>query len=220
MANNPKKNSEIPADIQAEPAVPKPRKWLRVLKVTLLVLFILFITSVGFALGVYLKLIDVDSLANKYNLQSYPVIGKYFQKSPKTNFEPIDLEQQGHLPSVSQDTTMPNSMTGQTPQGMPNTMMSPNQAANPGGMLLPPDKDPEKIKQKEEAKRISKLARLYSNMKPDEAVGIMTQLDDDTIIAVLSRMEEDQAAKILALFDNARAGRISQNMLKGNKVIN
>ena len=218
MANLQKKKANIAADKLAEPPVPKPRLWVRIVKIIFLLLFILVITGVGFALGIYLKLIDVDNLADKYGLSSYPVIGKYFEKNPQTNFQQVDPEQQGDIPLVPEEPTA-NPVNGQTPLEMQNLMM-PNQAVSSSGMTLPPDKDPAKIKQKEEAKRIGKLARLYGNMKPDEAVGIMTQLDDDTIVAILNKMEEDQAAKILALFDNVRAGRISQNMLRGNKVVN
>ena len=50
-------------------------------------------------------------------------------------------------------------------------------------------------------------------MKPEEAVPILTQLDDSTVVAVLNKMEEDQAAKILAQFDPAKAAQISQAML-------
>lgn len=66
------------------------------------------------------------------------------------------------------------------------------------------------------AKNISKLARLYSAMKPEEAVAIMKLLDEQTIIKILSKMEEDQAAKILANFNADLAARITQKMIKGN----
>lgn len=217
MANLQKKRANTSADSLAEPVAPKPRLWVRIIKIILLLLFILMITGAGFALGIYLKLIDVDSFADKYNLSSYPVIGKYFEKNPQTNFKQVDPNQQGDIPLIPEEPSA-NPVDGQTPLEMQNLMM-PNQAVTSSGMALPPDKDPEKIKQKEEARRISKLARLYADMKPDEAVGIMTQLDDDTVVAILNKMEEDQAAKILSLFDNARAGRISQNMLRGNKEI-
>ncbi len=65
-------------------------------------------------------------------------------------------------------------------------------------------------------KTIAKLSRLYSSMKPEEAVAIMKHLDDQTIILILSKMEEDQAAKILASFNTDQAARLTQKMIKGN----
>jgi flagellar motility protein MotE (MotC chaperone) len=67
----------------------------------------------------------------------------------------------------------------------------------------------------DEAKRISRLARLYGEMKADEAVPIINQLDDSTVLAIFGKMEDGQVAKILAQLDARRAARLTQNMLKG-----
>ena len=175
-----------------------PKSSGSIIKKLLIVFVILMLAGVGFALGIYLKLIDLQGLGDKWKLHDYPVIGQYFTP-PKTNFETVDLEDQ-----PAQMPTVPSQPAGQAPV----------QSLTPP--LTPVDKDKQaKIKQQEEAKRISKLARLYENMKPDEAVAILSKLDDTTIIDVFNRMDEAQVAKIMAQFDADRAARISQAMLKG-----
>ncbi len=85
-----------------------------------------------------------------------------------------------------------------------------------------PDKKQEQLdlkkiaeeQQKELNKRAGKLATYYAGMKPQEAVDIMKNLENDEVITILNRMDDATAAKILALFDPGRAATISQNILK------
>lgn len=57
------------------------------------------------------------------------------------------------------------------------------------------------------------LAQYYREMKPEAAVKIMNNLDDNTIVAILPYLEKEQAAKILALMDSVRAASITQILL-------
>ena len=172
------------------------------------ILAFLVLLGAAFAGGVYLNYIDLSKVVQDYKLHETPILGKYVPQ-PKTNFETVPVDQDTQLP-------LPNSQDGQ--------QQSPNQFQNPlpntnslDGNKLPEKVDLEKeikLRQQEENKKISKMARLYSSMKPEEAVSIMKQLDDDAIIAIFNRMEEEQAAKILALFDAGRAARLSQSMMR------
>ncbi len=69
-------------------------------------------------------------------------------------------------------------------------------------------------RQKELNKRASKLANYYAGMKPQEAVEIMKNMDNEEVIVILNRMDDATASKILAMFDPARAAVISHNILK------
>lgn len=189
-----------PGQVTEPKTVPPKRSLFRKL---IPVFAFLVLLGLAFAGGVYLNYIDLSKMA-----QQIPVLGKYVPQ-PKTNFETVPLEQDSQMP-------LPNSQEAQ--------LQSPNQPPNP----MPGESSPEgkktldkvdlekeiKLHQQEENKKISKMARLYASMKPEEAVPIMKQLDDDAIIAVLNRMEEEQAAKILALFDAGRAARLSQSMMR------
>lgn len=190
--------AKVPNSANKSTQIPKSSGSL--IKKLLIVFVILMLAGVGFALGIYLKLIDLPGLVDNWKLHEYPVIGQYFTP-PKTNFEPVELEDQVARKPVN---TSPPVVQPQV---------------EPPSLGLPPadaDKDKQaKIKQQEEMKRVSKLARLYENMKPEEAVAILNKLDDATVIAILNKMEEGQVAKIMAQFDADRAARISQAMLKG-----
>jgi flagellar protein FlbB len=63
-------------------------------------------------------------------------------------------------------------------------------------------------------RNISKLSQLYSGMKPQDAVAILNNLDDQTISNILKKMDENQASMILAAMDTKRASLISKELLK------
>ena len=77
----------------------------------------------------------------------------------------------------------------------------------------------DRMKEREEAekKRITKLARVYSNMRPQNAADAMNSLPDDTAVAILQRMDEDAAAQTLSKMDPARAARLTQIIYDGTR---
>ena len=200
-----KKTSKPSTDKKEPPKQPKRKRNLIKILLAILILFLLA-AGLGYA-GVYFKLIDVPQLVERYKLYDYPVLSRYFHK-PATNFEMVDIEEPAKetTPAASQ---VPPTAAVPTAQPAAKPPISPTAA---------PDKDQlAKLKQ-EEVKRISKLARLYGEMKPDEAVPILNQLDDPTVISILSKMEDDQVAKILSQMDAKRAARLTQDMLKGKSL--
>ena len=69
--------------------------------------------------------------------------------------------------------------------------------------------------QADEKKRVSKLARLYNEMKPADAAKILETMDNDIVIAIFQRMDESQVSQILTEFDPDRAATISKIMYVG-----
>lgn len=194
---------------ETEKEVGKPRKKAgRIFKIILILLIVIILAATGFAVGIYLKFIDVQALAEKWKVNEYPIVGKYFSE-PKTNFETVDLEQ--NAVAVPQNPNVPMVAPSAVPPIIQPEAMLPEKRIIDDVEL----QKQAKIKQQEEAKRISKLARLYGTMKPDEAVAILNQMDDETVLVILSKMEDEQVAKILALFDARRAAVLSQSMLRG-----
>lgn len=194
---------------ETEEQIAKPKKKAgKIFKVILVLLIIVILAATGFAVGIYLKFIDVQALAEKWKVNEYPVIGKYFSE-PKTNFETVELDQSPV--AVPQNTNAPVVAPPTVPPVVQPEALLPEKRVIDDVEL----QKQAKIKQQEEAKRISKLARLYGTMKPDEAVAILNQMDDQTVLVILSKMEEEQVAKILALFDTRRAAVLSQSMLRG-----
>ncbi|WP_378957101.1 MotE family protein [Pelosinus sp. sgz500959] len=207
MADKIKNNTKTKKNDAESEKVEKPKKKSgRILKVILILIILLILAATGFAAGIYLKFINVQDLVEKWKLDQYPVIGQYFSQ-PKTNFEPVEVESQNPL-TVPQNLVVPT---------VANPVLQPEEVVPEKKKIDDTELQKQaKIKQQEEAKRISKLSRLYGTMKPDEAAAILNQMDDETVLVILSKMEDEQVAKILALFDAKRAAILSQSMLRGN----
>lgn len=64
----------------------------------------------------------------------------------------------------------------------------------------------------EEEKKIKQLVKLYSNMKPKKAAGIVNAMDLTTAQRLFMNMKGDLAGKILAYVEPDRAARISERL--------
>jgi len=181
----------------------KPKTKRGIFKYLLAVFFLVLLLGTGFAAGVYFNFINMQQLAQTYKLHDYPFLSKYFPKT-QTNFETVPLEQE-------ETSNQQGQTTAQTAPPAANVQQQLSEKRELDKIELEKQL---KARQQEEAKKLSKLARLYGSMKPDEAVSIMNQLEDDAVLAILSRMEEEQVAKILALFEPKRAAHLTQEMMK------
>lgn len=180
----------------------------RKLKILAVLLVLVMITGAGFALGIYLKLIDLPGLADKWKLYDYPVVGRYFT-NPQTNFEAVSADEQQAPAQASDNASDPAVPPPQAVQTAP-------PATSPAAELNQLELDKlAKARQQEENKRVAKLARLYGGMKAEDAVNVLNELNDADVLAILNKMEEDQAAKILALMDASRSARLTEIMLRG-----
>lgn len=188
--------------------VSKTAKLKRILKLSVIAILLLTLIAGGFFLGIYLRIFDVNTINEKMELYKYPVIGEYFVKPVKdeqTDASQVDTKA-ADLP-VTPKTTKPE-----------DAKIDPNKLSEPSKpVLLTKEQMEKQMKQKqaEEQKRVSKLARLYGQMKPAEAVAIMDSLDDDMTIAILQKMDEGQTAKILATFDPEKSSRLTKIMYSG-----
>ena len=158
-------------------------------------ILVLFFASIY--AGIYFKIIDLPELTEKFQLYNYPIIGAYIPK-PKNNFVTIDLPPE-------------------LPPSVPQPLLIGTVANTPKAATVAETEKLIVFAKQEEQKRINKLARLYGEMNPDDAVLIFNQLDDNVVLAIFSKMEEEQVAKIMTLFDPKRAARLTQVMLKGKK---
>ncbi|MDK2896264.1 MAG: hypothetical protein PWP04_384 [Candidatus Atribacteria bacterium] len=59
-----------------------------------------------------------------------------------------------------------------------------------------------------------RLAKIYSAMKPQEAVQIMTNLPDQEVVKILSFMKEREVANILSLMEPERAADLLQQTIE------
>ena len=69
----------------------------------------------------------------------------------------------------------------------------------------------------DEKKRITKLARIYDNMSPEEAAKALDSVNVDTVALILQRMDESNAGQVLAKMDPLQAAQITQIMFDGQQ---
>lgn len=69
----------------------------------------------------------------------------------------------------------------------------------------------------EEKKRVTRLARIYENMKPEQAANALINVDWDTTVLILQRMNEDAVAQILAKMEPEDAAQITEMLYAGTQ---
>ena len=198
-----RKNNE-----QTTEATKKPNRFLRLIKILAFILLFLCLIIGGVFLGVYLRVFDVNAMNEKLELYKYPVIGQYFEQpeniDEKEHSDNIELKSKPAAKSeVKQELLKNNNANGRT---------------NPNSAVVLTKEEIEKqmkLRQAEEKKRISKLARLYNEMKPEDAVKLLEQLDDNMVLAIMGKMEDDQVVQILPLFNTARGANLTRIMYNG-----
>jgi len=182
----------------------------KLIKLLLLLLLLVVLVIGGFAAGVYFQVIDAEEANSKYELYKLPVVGDYFVKPAGADEEADTVKAEG-TEAVSKNVppTQPAA-----PQKKP-----PEPEKKESKPVVVSKEDIEKQRQEQlaaEKKRVSKLARLYGQMKPQEAAQAMDALSNEVTVAILQRMDESQAAKVLAAFDAEKAASLTQIIYEGS----
>jgi len=125
-------------------------------------------------------------------------------KNPQTNFPLVELEE-------NKKTAAPPAAVA--PAGL---LGAPAIAsASPAQPAAGATKPAGAIKESADTVKVyGKLAKLYSAMKPEEAVAVFNNLEDEQVILILARMDDEAAGKILAAIEARKAARLTQAMIK------
>lgn len=171
----------------------------KLLKIFLMLFLLLVLIVGGFALGVYLRIFDTQEANEKLGLYKLPVVGEYFVKPAPTQEEMENAPVEDAKPSAdkNKDKAKEQSKTVKLTKKEIEAQMKEREAA--------------------ERKRVSKLARLYNEMKPQDAAEAMDALDDDLTVTILQRMDESTAAKVMAEFEPAKAARLTELIYQGTR---
>ena len=182
----------------------KKKKGSKIVKVLLVIFLLLVLIIGGFALGVYLQLIDTQEANKQLKLYDLPVIGEYFVR-PAPSEE--DMEK------MPVEDAKPDKDKGK------DVKKDDKDKKESKKIVITKEEIEKQMKQREaeEKKRVSKLARLYNQMKPKDAAKAMDGLDDDMCIAIMQRMDEAVVAKIMTEFDEAKTARITKIMYAGTQ---
>ena len=167
------------------------------LKILFGLILLLVLVAGGFALGVYLRLFDTQALNEEFGLHKLPIVGAYFVPPTGTDHAAASANATATAPASAKAAAAPK----KTPETVKITKEEIEKQ--------------QKEREAAEKKRVTKLARLYNDMKPADAAKVMEGLDIDLCIAILQRMDEGNAAKIMATFEPERAARITQIIYEG-----
>ncbi|WP_026767627.1 MotE family protein [Selenomonas ruminantium] len=180
----------------------KKKKGSKIVKVLLMLFLLLVLIAGGFALGVYLQLIDTQEANEKLKLYDLPVIGEYFVRPAPSEEDMDKMPVEDAKPDKDKDVKKDEKDKQESKK-----------------IVITKEEIEKQMKQREaeEKKRVSKLARLYNQMKPKDAAKAMDELDDDMCIAILQRMDEAVVAKIMTEFDEGKTARITRIMYAGTK---
>lgn len=175
----------------------KPSKIKKILKFFLIALLLLIIIILGFFVGIYFKIIDTNEANEKYGLYELPVIGEYFVRPVHEGTSSVDG-------AVQKTETKKDEKKGDKKTKSKPVVLSKEEIEKQA-----------KERQAAEKKRVSKLARLYNEMKPEDAAKILESMEDDIVISILQRMDESQVSQVLTKFDTDRAANITKIMYNG-----
>lgn len=193
---------------------------LRLLGIGLLV-------TIGFFIGVYLKMVDLDKLNSEHKIYDWPVVGEYFVKLPWERYAEYRAkkEEEDRLAAEAEAQRIAEEEAKRLEEEKKAEAEAKKDAeaeAKKSQALVVSNERIEKERQERaaaEKKRIAKLARLYTDMKPEEAAKIIDNLQDDVAVTILQRMEEGVSAKILAKLDPMKAARYSNIIFVGKRTV-
>ena len=173
----------------------------KIVKIALAAILLLVLVAGGFLLGVYLQIFDAGTMNEKLKLYDMPIIGEFFVKPAPETGEALKEDVSGKPKEELTDSKPdPDKDKGQSKP-----------------KVLTKEEIEKQMKEREaqEKKRVSKLARVYNEMKPQQAAEVMKDLDDDLSVAILQKMDESQAAKTLAAMDADQSARLTKLMYTG-----
>ena len=179
----------------------------KIVKIALAAILLLVLVVGGFLLGVYLQIFDAGTMNEKMKLYDMPIIGEFFVK-PAPETEEASKEE----------------ASGKPKEEMTDSKLNPDKDKDKDKdkgqskpKVLTKEEIEKQMKEREaqEKKRVSKLARVYNEMKPQQAAEVMKDLDDDLSVAILQKMDESQAAKTLAAMDADQSARLTKLMYTG-----
>ena len=179
----------------------KKKKGKKIVKVLLVLFLLLVLIIAGFALGIYLRLFDTQEANEQFKLYDLPVVGQYFVRPAPTQEEMENTPvEDAKLKDKDKDAKKDDKKDAKK-------------------IVISKEEIEKQMKEREaaEKKRVSKLARLYNQMKPKDAAKALDALDDDLCITILQRMDEATVAKIMSEFSESKTARITQIMYAGTK---
>ena len=204
-----------------------------IVKKILIVLFLIFFMALlgvsAFAASIYFGVLDnekVQWVNEKVGLYKLPFIGagqdfEYFAVPEGVEWPPPPEPEPKPEPEnevVAQNNSQPQQTQPATPPAQPKPEPKKDDAKSKDVKVSQKEIEEQmKAREAAEKKRISKLARIYDNMKPEEAAKALGDVNLDTVVLILQKMDESNAGQIIAKMDPSRAARVTQMMFDGQQ---
>ena len=211
----------------------------RLLKFLGILLAVVGIVAAGFFAGVYLRIFDVYEANEQIDRKALPFISENIVEPIKKlpgAFDEYVVQPTAKIVDEKLSSPPPEEQPAEGEKKPEDGKKEDKKDAKKDGKK---DDQPKPIKKEEESKpvvltqeeiekkqkeaeaaerkRVSKLAKLYNEMKPEAAADIMTDLDDEIAVAVLQKMDESQAAKVLASLDPSHSARLTRSIYTGRR---
>lgn len=211
------KKESNPAAIPELPAEPvkKRSRFFRIFRLAGFLLAVVCLIAGGLFLGAYFRLFDINAVSEKLGLYDYPVIGQYFERPEDSGGDGEASQQEDGTQQATETAAEKTADPARISDDEKAKLLAAGNAEKKIVLKKEEIEQQMRQRQEEERKRIAKLARLYGEMKPGEAVEILNELDDDMVLEIMSKMDDDQVAELLPLFDTARGARLTKLMYTG-----
>ena len=201
----------------------KVKKVLKTIRNVLIGLVVLTALVVGaFAAAVKFEVLDTEDIAmlnEELGLYRLPFVGngRYFEVPEGVEWPP-------------------------PPEPEPEPELEPEPVSKPEEKIEPPKEEPKPKEEKkkdekpkevkvdkkaideqkakreaEEKKRVTRLARIYENMKPEQAANALVNVDWDTTVLIFQRTNEDSVAQILAKMEPEAAAQLTEMLYAGTQ---
>lgn len=191
----------------------------KIITILVIVLVLLLLTIGGVAAAIYFEVISdeqVQSANETLGLYRLPLVGagesfEYFPVPDGVIWPPPAEEEE--KPEDKKDSKT-NVVAGKVDENKKNA------ADNNKKEVKISKKDIEAqtaAREAAEKKRISKLARIYDSMKPEDAAKALDGVEPETVVLILQKMNEGSAANVLAKMEPMMAAQITQMLFEGTQ---
>lgn len=183
------------------------------------VLVLMILIVAGFAAAIKFDVLgteDVAMLNEELGLYRLPFVGngRYFEVPEGVEWPPPPPPEPEPQPEPAKPTE-----TQPVEPEKPKTDEKPKPAEKPREVKVDRKAIEEQRakREAEEKKRVTRLARIYENMKPEQAANALVNVDWDTTVLIFQRMSEESVAQILAKMEPEAAAQLTEMLYAGTQ---
>lgn len=182
-----------------------------------LILMIVLVVA-GFTAAVKFELLDTEDVAmlnEELGLYRLPFVGngRYFEVPEGIEWPPPPpLEPEPEPELEPEPEPAPEPEKPPEPEPKPEEKPKPKKEEKPREVKIDRKAIEEQRAQREaeEKKRVTRLARIYESMKPEQAAKALINVDWDTTVLIFQRMSEESVANILAKMEPEDAAQLTE----------